>query len=488
MQSLDLIQTKKRSASHGSLHSSYRAHASRSVASSPARSLRRPLRSVNENTTLLPSPGPLESMLKTTTETGDIGFFSIKSIPHSSTFQHAPRSRLGGREASLLGPPNLQKVQEARIRDDRKRLPSYRDTTSEIISMYGSDSHQSYGSSLSPPLDDGGQRSYSLTTCGSRHVPIHQSSGATQSHSIGGFLQRPRSPFPYPTRLKRPGVRASSPALTENGGVDYSRMVEIDRISHVSGPRFSEGNESNSLTCTKRTVHGSYKPACTSAQPRRPPRLSARPDGHSSTPSLLCHASSVDYHEATVHGRSHRVERTQAWAERHIDRPRRSSDQSVRSCSLSSIVDMYHRPPSSTRDVPPLRSVGSFYYDYTEEFDNIPSKQTTNTLTVAPVPKRAPSLHRPLVLREESMTRLGAESPHQISDGNANPNGGAVDKYDVLQCPMSDDTVVAEPSGRATSKCATEFLPFKADQPSRRAEQGSEDIAGECGKLDHLAY
>ena len=48
------------------------------------------------------------------------------------------------------------------------------------------------------------------------------------------MMQRPRSPFPYPTRLKRPGVRPASPALTENGSVDYSRMVEIDRVSHVS--------------------------------------------------------------------------------------------------------------------------------------------------------------------------------------------------------------------------------------------------------------
>jgi hypothetical protein len=45
--------------------------------------------------------------------------------------------------------------------------------------------------------------------------------------------QRPRSPFGYPARLKRSDMRPASPALTKNGVVDYSRMVELDRVSHV---------------------------------------------------------------------------------------------------------------------------------------------------------------------------------------------------------------------------------------------------------------
>lgn len=48
------------------------------------------------------------------------------------------------------------------------------------------------------------------------------------------MLQRPRSPFAYPTRLKRPGFRPSSPALTDGGGVDYRRRAEIDRTPYVS--------------------------------------------------------------------------------------------------------------------------------------------------------------------------------------------------------------------------------------------------------------
>jgi hypothetical protein len=51
-------------------------------------------------------------------------------------------------------------------RDDRRRLPSYRDSASEIISMYGSDSHRSVSSSFAPALEEAAYRSYSMTSCG----------------------------------------------------------------------------------------------------------------------------------------------------------------------------------------------------------------------------------------------------------------------------------------------------------------------------------
>lgn len=202
----------------------------------------RPLRSVDESATLLASPGPLESMLKTTTETGDIGIFSIR--PSSAAEFRPPRISHGTRKPR----PSLDDHQTrwARSsrgscslrRDDRKRLPSHRDTASEIISMYGSGSDSRSSSCLSSfsPLDDEFRRryrSYSLTTGNARQHPGNKSTG-TMVQASPSILQRPRSPFPYPTRLKRPGVRPASPALADNGSVDYSRMIEIDRISYVS--------------------------------------------------------------------------------------------------------------------------------------------------------------------------------------------------------------------------------------------------------------
>lgn len=216
---MDHHRVPRHSSSHGTLRSSYSSQGRPSHGPSPIRPLHKPLRSVNENSVLLPSPGALESMLKTTTETGDIGIFSIKPIPPS------PQRR-----------DTLSEIGHIR-RDNNKKGTSCRDTASEIISMYGSESHRSATSTLTPTSsEDIGQRSYSMTTCGSRHLSHHRSTTTLQSQNSNGPLQRPRSPFPYPTRLKRPGIRPASPALTESGRVDYSRMVEIDRTSYVKCP------------------------------------------------------------------------------------------------------------------------------------------------------------------------------------------------------------------------------------------------------------
>lgn len=46
-----------------------------------------------------------------------------------------------------------------------------------------------------------------------------------------------------------------------------------------------------------------------------------------------------------------------------------STDQSTRSASLTSIVDMYQRPLTTSGTYPPFHTQGAFYYDYSEDFD-----------------------------------------------------------------------------------------------------------------------
>jgi len=223
----------RRSASHGSLNRSYTAndHPHTRQVPSHGTPFSQSLRSVNENSLHLSSPGPLESMLKTTTETGDIGLFSIKPVRTPITHHGSSGAKqvFGEQPHPFPRPATSSGCGGPGSKEDI-RLPSHRDTASEIISMYGSDSQRS--SSLAPPFDN---PSHSMTSCCSREPPHQNPGGRLQSPTNPGLLQRPRSPFPYPTRLKRPGVRPSSPALTENGGVDYSRMVAIDRESYV-GP------------------------------------------------------------------------------------------------------------------------------------------------------------------------------------------------------------------------------------------------------------
>lgn len=226
----------RRSASQDALNGSYavptRAGSVNSNAGHHPVPCFKPLRSIREHGhTFLDPAASADGMLRKTTETGNIGLFSIDTGRPTAL---RPRASLG----DLRQPhrPFSRNSDRPPGHDDRKRLPSYRDSTSEIISMYGSDnqsSSKSVSGTLSPPWDDSGQRSYSMTTCGSKSYALSRNIDFRPAHDFQAGTQRPRSPYPYPTRLPRPGIRPSSPALTENGIVDYSRMVEINRIPQV---------------------------------------------------------------------------------------------------------------------------------------------------------------------------------------------------------------------------------------------------------------
>ncbi|ROV99974.1 hypothetical protein VMCG_06270 [Cytospora schulzeri] len=228
----------RRSASHGALNSSYAAQGHASSDAGHHMPSFRPLRSIREHTHAYLDPAAsVDGMLRKTTETGNIGIFSINNNrPHHQIYAKPNNLRARASLNDLRPPPRpfSRSSDRPRRQDDRRHLPSYRDSTSEIISMYGSENHssKSLSSSLTTPCDDLGQRSYSMTTCGSRGYFMSRSNGAQQSEELQERGQRPRSPYPYPTRLPRHGIRPSSPALTENGDIDYRKMVAINRVSH----------------------------------------------------------------------------------------------------------------------------------------------------------------------------------------------------------------------------------------------------------------
>lgn len=408
----------QRSASHGSLRSSYR---SRSRPPAGHSLPHRPLRSVTESAGLLPSPGPLESMLKTTTETGDIGIFTIKPIAPAATIHHCARSRPSIDASSIFRSESRSSIRtESKI--SRRRCGSDRDTNSEIISMYGSETNPSSGLSLRSPRLNQFRRSYSLTATAPRQLSRKVSSRTLQSPLGSGNLQRPRSPFPYPTRLKRPGVRPSSPAVTENGRVDYSRMVELDRISFVSL------NDSTGVTSRvdqiQRTVHGSYMPTYPRTRLAQP--LSLRSDTNQSMPSLPYGNSKMAPLSQDGRSQSHRALLSSQWSGERSGTIRRqnSTDQSLRSSSLTSVIDMYCKqtPNSASAPIRTLRPAGSFYYDYTEGFetpettDAAPTNEANTPL--APIPKRASSLVKALVLRDETKARLDAVVDISVKDSS----------------------------------------------------------------------
>lgn len=186
-------------------------------------------------------PKALESMLKTTTETGNIGIFSIKP-PRLPPPLNSPR-RTGGTYSKAMQQMPGQLENEPRGMpdrvDDRKRLPSYtREGSSEVIFMFENASQKSCNSR---DFGEPDHRSYSMTqasSLSSHTLSNHRSYTSLRSQAENNKV-RPISPFAYPSRLKRPGFRPSSPALTDGGLKDYSRRAEIGRPSLVSGLRSS---------------------------------------------------------------------------------------------------------------------------------------------------------------------------------------------------------------------------------------------------------
>lgn len=100
---------------------------------------------------------------------------------------------------------------------------------------------------------------------------------------------------------------------------------------------------------------------------RRYPPLSLRPEFSQSMSSLPPRSSSAPYYGSRANP-SRRPSGAGYPPSKSPYLQYMPGDQSVRSASLTSIVDMYHgrTPDDSTQ---PLRSPSSFYYDYTEEFD-----------------------------------------------------------------------------------------------------------------------
>ena len=181
------------------------------------------------------TPGVM-SMLRTSTETGDIGTFSKTSTRRSA--MHRPPRRSGGSPRPSTASSNYNSSRSQHSRSGMR--PSTRSSAPYGPRSFTSSLHQphfvngtlstigygEYGSTSSlvyrsrPPKD---VRSYSMT--GSTHLiqpmPSHRSLTSLRSHAVRN--PRPHSPFAHPPRLKRPGYRPSSPAMSEATGVQLSK-------------------------------------------------------------------------------------------------------------------------------------------------------------------------------------------------------------------------------------------------------------------------
>lgn len=78
--------------------------------------------------------------------------------------------------------------------------------------------------------------------------------------------------------------------------------------------------------------------------------------------------------------------------------PPETSDETS---TITSIVKMYgHSRASSVHRQPPISRMGSFYYDYSEDFEHTAQRSHVPCVPVSPMPTRSPSMNRPMVLED----------------------------------------------------------------------------------------
>ncbi|KAI9868712.1 MAG: hypothetical protein M1813_004563 [Trichoglossum hirsutum] len=256
-------------------------------------------------------------------------------------------------------------------------------TASSIISMYGRDSQNNPRKAF---RQTGNQeyRSFSMTQSSvtSYTLSNHRSYSSLRDSRVSGTPTRPRSPFTYPTRLKRPGFRPSSPTSSDVGGTENRNTAGLDRGSSLRASPPSSPYPARRLLGYGPDLDRSPPPLLLIT-----PSLSVRSRQHSrgsppssriTTPALTS-APSSGLLGALTSGSGARA----------LDRSMRYSDD-------------YLSPP--------------LYYDYTEAFEDedFSLKRQTNSFPFLTIDKTIPEDHP--VTNGSSTISEAQDAPHQPAD------------------------------------------------------------------------
>lgn len=262
----------------------------------------------DENLEVLKNPSSIQSMLRNTTETGNVGQFSIKPARVPPSLPRPSRARATPSKQRQPG-ACYNRHEDSNVRHNP--LLFRQETIASNVSEFQTQiSRPHRGPARSPSIED--YRSYSTTKSSyashsltTRHPYVNGGHGGPE----GPQNLRPRSPFAYPTRLKRPGYRPSSPALSEFNKQNRSQTSLHRRPSfrtnspsslHTNGvpsPWRTGPNRSDPLL---RYYPQSAVPL--SGRPPSPSPTSTRPITPKASPSLKSIANSTNGLQATTNG------------------------------------------------------------------------------------------------------------------------------------------------------------------------------------------
>lgn len=198
-----------------------------------------PSSALESNASSLPSTSAIQSMLKNTTELGDAGQFAVKPT-------NVPRYKSS---AALHPRPHQHQHQHQQVRRPYDDSPAGSHFSKK---RQYQNQHDQRGHSLhhSRSLRTNGGHSLLSDSQGQRPGFVTQSSTNSRRASVHPSLlnlrpdtragARPRSPYVYPSRLKRPGHRPSSPVYSEINVSDSAIPTSIYRAySTRTGSPFS---------------------------------------------------------------------------------------------------------------------------------------------------------------------------------------------------------------------------------------------------------
>lgn len=349
------------------------------------------------------APGVM-GMLRTTMEIGDVASLALpsnrsKPAPHYGHGYHRGYNRRSGATSRMSGGsansqpfdgprhrgwPSVSSAGRRRSITSNVTAPPFLEPGPAPPSSIGSYSFVTmgdrpesppmlpYGRPVSRPVSISG-RSLSMTSNSTPHG--HSLANYRSLSSLRGSGQRegyprPQSPFHYPTRLKRPGYRPSSPALSDVTGGNSSKHL------HVSRPSRSRAQPAPPTIVTPRhpapypTHRNRSAPAV--ATMLNTPILKGGPYGHprDDTPSL----SDGSVHRARPsgsykHSLSIRSNRSTALPS-SSDPPSSSNPPTPRDSGyVNPMIVAAHSSTSVANKglMPPNAPVA--YYDYTEDYE-----------------------------------------------------------------------------------------------------------------------